>query len=110
MINLRTADGNSRRVTITITIMTSGYQLPLLVVFKGKSLHFCTADTVSNIMDDCCVLAAGMPNGLIARREVPTLLVGSVYHLNKKAWFNKQIMLDWIKHVLAPYIATVPPD
>jgi hypothetical protein len=46
----------------------------------------------------CCVLTAGMPNGTIARREVPTLPVGSIYCLNEKAWFNEQIMLDWIKH------------
>ena len=49
-----------------------------------------------------------MPNGTIACREVPTLPAGSIYHLNKKAWFNEQIMLDWIVHVLAPYVATVP--
>jgi hypothetical protein len=49
-----------------------------------------------------------MPNGMIACREVPPLLAGSIYHLNKKVWFNEQIMLDWIKHILAPYIATAP--
>jgi hypothetical protein len=27
----------------------------------------------------------------------------------KKAWFNKQIMLNWIKHVLAPFVAMAPP-
>jgi hypothetical protein len=50
-----------------------------------------------------------MPNGAIARREVPTLPAGLVYRLNKKAWFNKKIMLDWVEHVLAPYVATAPP-
>jgi hypothetical protein len=50
-----------------------------------------------------------MPNGTIARREIPTLLADSIYCLNKKAWFNEQIMLDWIKHILAPYDATAPP-
>jgi hypothetical protein len=50
-----------------------------------------------------------MPNGTIARREVPTLLVGRVCPLNKNVWFNEQIMLDWIEHVLTPYIATAPP-
>ena len=93
-INLRTAGGDTRRVTVAITITASGHQLPSLVVFKGKSIHFCTANTVSNIMVDCCICTAGMPNGAIARREVPTLPVRSIYRLNKKAWFNKQIMLD----------------
>ncbi len=60
-------------------------------------------------MVDCCVLTAGMPNGMIARREVPTLPTGSIYHLNEKSWFNEQIMLDWIEHVLTPYVATAPP-
>ncbi len=106
-INLRTAGGDSRQVTITITITASGHQLPSLVVFNGKSIHFCTANTVSNIMVDCCVLTAGMPNRTIARREVPTLPAGSIYRLNKKAWFNEQIMLDRIEHVLASYVATV---
>jgi hypothetical protein len=100
-INLQTAGGDSRQVTIAITIMAFGHQLPSLVVFKGKSIHFCTADTVCNIMVDCCVLAAGMPNGMIACREAPTLPVGSIYCLNKKVWLNKQIMLNWINHVLA---------
>jgi hypothetical protein len=101
-INLRMAGIDSKQVTITVMITASGHQLPSLVVFRGKSLHFCTTNTVSNIMVDCCVLAAGMPNGRIACREVPTFPAGSVYHLNKKVWFNEQIMLNWIKDVLAP--------
>jgi hypothetical protein len=60
-------------------------------------------------MVHCCDLATGMPNGMIAHREVPTLPTGIVYHLNKKAWFNEQIMLNWVEHVLAPYVATAPP-
>ncbi len=96
-------------MTIAITIRASGHQLPSLVVFKGKSIHFCTANTVSNILADCCIVTAGMPNGMIACMEVPTLPTGSIYHLNKKAWFNEQIMFNWIKHVLAPYVATAPP-
>ncbi len=83
-INLRTAGGDTRRVTIAVMITASGHQLPSLVVFKGKSIRFCTANTVSNILVDCCVLTAGMPNGTIACREIPTLPAGSIYHLNKK--------------------------
>jgi hypothetical protein len=30
------------------------------------------------------------------------------YKVNKKAWFNKQVMLNWVKLVLAPYLATAP--
>jgi hypothetical protein len=60
-------------------------------------------------MVDCYVLTAGMPDETIAHREVPTLPMGSIYRLNKKAWFNKQIMLNWIEHVLAPFVAMAPP-
>jgi hypothetical protein len=49
-----------------------------------------------------------MPNETITRREVPTLPTGIVYRLNKKALFNEQIMLDWVEHVLTPYIAMAP--
>jgi hypothetical protein len=108
-INLHTAGGDSRQVTVAITITAFGHQLPSLVVFKGKSIHCCTANTVSNIMVDCCVLTIGMSNGRIPHREVPTLPVGSIYRLNKKACLNEQIMLDWIEHVLAPYVAMAPP-
>jgi hypothetical protein len=107
-INLCMAGGDSRQVTVAITITVSGHQPPLLVVFKGKSIHLDTANTVTNIMVDCCILIARMPNGTIARREVPTLPAGSIYCLNEKAWFNEQIMHDWIEHVLAPYITTAP--
>ncbi len=107
-INLRMAGGDSRQVIIAVTITASGHQLPLLVVFKGKSIRLDTANTVTNTMVDCCVLIAGMPNGTIARREVPTLPTVSIYCLNEKARFNEQIMLDWIEHVLALYVATAP--
>jgi hypothetical protein len=109
-INLHTAGVDSRQVTLTVTITVSGHQLPSLVVFKDKSIHLDTANTVTNIMVDCCVLITGMPNGMIARREVPTLPAGGIYCLNEKVWFNEQIMHDWIKHVLAPYVSMALPE
>jgi hypothetical protein len=30
------------------------------------------------------------------------------YKVNEKAWFNEQVMLHWVKLVLAPYVATAP--
>ncbi len=84
MINLRTAGGDSRQVTVPVTITASGHQLPSLVVFKGKSIYFCTVNTVSNIMVDCCIITAGIPIGTITHREFPTLPVVSIYRLNKK--------------------------
>jgi hypothetical protein len=83
-VNVRTATGDSKRVTVAVTITASGHQLPSMVVFKGS------------------------PTGTIARREIPTLPGGLLYRVNAKAWFNEQVMLDWVEHVLAPYVATAP--
>ncbi len=83
-VNVRTATGDSKRVTVAVTITASGHLLPSMVVFKGS------------------------PTGTIARREIPTLPGGLLYRSNAKAWFNEQVMLDWVTHVLAPYVATVP--
>ena len=83
-VNVRTATGDSERVTVAVTITASGHLLPSMVVFKGS------------------------PTGTIARREIPTLPRGLLYRVNAKAWFNEQIMLDWVEHVLAPYVATAP--
>ena len=83
-VNVRTATGDSKRVTVAVTITASGHLLPSMVVFKGS------------------------PTGTIARREIPTLPAGLLYQVNAKAWFNEQVMLDWVKLVLAPYVATAP--
>jgi hypothetical protein len=84
MVNIGTALGDSKRLTVAVTITASGHQLPSMVVFKG------------------------LPTGTIARREIPTLPTGLFYQVNAKAWFNKQVMIDWVKLVLAPYVATAP--
>jgi hypothetical protein len=52
----------------------------------------------------------GIATGTIARGEILTLPTGLFYKVKDKAWFNKQVMLDWVKLVLAPYIATAPED
>jgi hypothetical protein len=85
-VNVRTTTGDSKRVTAAVTITESGHQLLSMVVFKGS------------------------PTGTIARREIPTLPAGLFYQVNAKAWFNKKVMLDWVKLVLALYIATAPKD
>ncbi len=108
-INLRTAGGDSWGVTVAIKITASSHQLPSLVVFKGKTFLFCNMNTVSNIMVHSCVLAARMPNVTTACREAPILPTGIIYRLNEKAWFNKQIMLNLVKHGPAPYVAMALP-
>jgi hypothetical protein len=69
-VNVRTATGDSKGVTVAVTITASGHLLPSMVVFKGS------------------------PTGLIARREIPTLPGGLLYRVNAKAWFNEQVSID----------------
>ena len=83
-VNVRTATADSKHVTAAVTITASGHQLQLVVVFKGS------------------------PTGTIARREIPTLPAELFYRVNAKAWFNEQVVLDWVKLVLASYIPTAP--
>ena len=54
-------------------------------------------------------LSAAKRGGTIKRRELPTYLEGAVYKCQAKAWFSKDIMLEWVHEVLAPYAATPPP-
>ena len=83
-VNIHTATGNGRRVTVAVTITASEHQLLSMIIFKGK------------------------PNERIAKKEVPTLPAGLFYKLNNKAWFNEQVMLNWVALVLKPYVATAP--
>ena len=51
---------------------------------------------------------SGKPKGHIAKRELPTLPGNLTYHCQEKAWFDEHVMLDWVKEVLAPYVANAP--
>lgn len=50
----------------------------------------------------------GKPKGTIARRELPILPSELVYRCQEKAWFDEQVMMDWVQEILAPYVANVP--
>ena len=55
-------------------------------------------------------LIVGKPKGRIAKRELATALPdGAFYRVNEKAWFNEQVMLNWVKLILAPWAAKAPP-
>ena len=54
------------------------------------------------------VVRLGVSNGHIATRELLTLPDGLHYACQSKAWFDEQMMLVWIRDVLAPYVTTVP--
>ena len=48
------------------------------------------------------------PQGHIPKRELPSLPKDLVYACQKKAWFDKAVMNQWIDEVLAPDVATAP--
>jgi hypothetical protein len=54
-------------------------------------------------------LSAAKRGGTIECRELATYPEGAVYKVQPKAWFSKDIMLEWVEEVLAPYIAMAPP-
>ena len=62
------------------------------------------------LTSDCRVFIVGKPKGRIAKRELATLPDGTFYAINEKAWFTEEVMLDWVKLVLAPWAAKAPPD
>ena len=54
-------------------------------------------------------LSAAKRGGVIERRELATYPARAVYKVQPKAWFSEDIMLEWVKEVLAPYVVTPPP-
>ncbi len=50
----------------------------------------------------------GKPKGTIARHELPMLPRELTYCCQEKAWFDEQVMVDWVQEILAPYVAKVP--
>jgi hypothetical protein len=54
------------------------------------------------------LLLIGKPNGKIAKKELPTLPPGPHYAVQKKAWMDQFVMLEWIESVLKPYAKQAP--
>ena len=54
-------------------------------------------------------LSAAKRGGTIECRKLATNPAGAVYKCQSKAWFSKDIMLEWVHKVLAPYVTTPPP-
>jgi hypothetical protein len=76
--------GDSHRCTIAFTVTASGKILPPFVVYKGAK------------------------GGRIHTKELPNHPQGNFYTVQMKAWFDKEVMLQWVDTVLAPYAATAP--
>ena len=46
---------------------------------------------------------------MIATRELPTLPGEMWYCCQEKAWFDKVVMMKWVRECLAPYVVMAPP-
>ena len=83
-IHIRTSTNDTKRVTVAVTIAADGTVLPSYLVFKGK------------------------PGGRIETKEFGTYPNGHFYKCQEAAWMDEEVMIAWVKEVLAPYVATAP--
>jgi hypothetical protein len=77
-VNMRKGADDSHRCTIAFTVTASGKILPPFVVYKGAK------------------------GGRIHTKELPNHPQGNFYTVQKKTWFDKEVMLQWVDTVLAP--------
>jgi hypothetical protein len=84
-VNMRTGANDSHRCTVALTVTAAGNFLMPYIVYKG------------------------VEGGTIHKRELPNHPSGAIYTVQKKAWFDERVMLDWVYKVLAPYVRTAPP-
>ena len=54
------------------------------------------------------VVYKGTKGGTIHRRELPKHPQGNAYTIQRKVWFDKKVMLEWVNTTLAPYTAMAP--
>jgi hypothetical protein len=83
-IHIRTSTNDTERVTVAVTITVDGTVLPSTLVFKGK------------------------PGGHIAKKEFSTYPNTHFYKCQEAAWMDEEVMIAWVKEVLAPYVTTAP--
>jgi hypothetical protein len=84
-VNIRKTSSQTKRATAALTVTAAGDFLTPMIIFKGK------------------------PDGLIARRELPTLDPTSIYACQDAAWMDERCMLIWVDEVLGAYLAANPP-
>jgi len=84
-VNVCKSSSQTKRATAALTITAAGDFLTPMIIFKGK------------------------PNGLIARRELPTLDPTSIYACQDAAWMDERCMLIWIDEVFSAYLVANPP-
>ncbi len=81
-IQIQFSTSDSKRATVAVTMTASGHQLPLTAIVKGEL------------------------GGHIERDEIPQYPDDPLYVMQKKAWMDEAVMLQWVDKVLSPYIDT----
>ncbi len=84
-VNVRKTSSQMKRATAALTVTAAGDFLTPMIIFKGK------------------------PNGLIARRKLPTLDPTSIYACQDEAWMDERCMLTWVDEVFHAYLVANPP-
>ncbi len=82
---MRRSSSQTKRATAALAVTAAGDFLTPMIIFKGK------------------------PDGLIARRELPTLDPTSIYACQDAAWMDERCMLTWVNEVLHAYLVANPP-
>ena len=87
-VGIRRTGNSTKRATVALAITASGEKLKPMVVFKGS------------------------PNGLIARRELPTYDTRDKVECRcqKAAWQDGELILDWIDCILVPFLQQKNPQ
>jgi hypothetical protein len=85
-VHVRASTADTKRVTLAITVDTSGKMLPPMLIFKGVT------------------------NGCIANREFGMYPDHGHYGCQKKAWMDEEMMHKWIDLVLVPWRQMTTPD
>jgi hypothetical protein len=84
-VNARKSTGDTRRVSVLVTVTASGKMLPALILFKGVTV------------------------GGRIKQEFPTYPQGHHYGTQPNAWCDQYHMNNWIDTILKPYVKSAPP-
>jgi hypothetical protein len=88
-VPIRTMERQTDRITLALTVSSSGDKLRPFAIFKGTT--------------------SGRVNREFSRRENP-YPQDIEYATSENAWMTRQLMMDWMDTVLFPYTETIGPQ
>ena len=84
-VNVRSSSGSTMRLTACLAVTASGHWLKPLFIFKGK------------------------PGGRV-ERDFKSFPKEAAYAVHEKAWTNIDIMLEWVRKCLMPWVEEAPEN